>query len=55
MYGLVEKIVGSVYRPPDSNLELYIKGFDYVLNSSLKTKVDYIIAGDYNRDLLKHT
>ena len=27
----------------------------YVLNSSLKTKVDYIIAGDYNIYFLKHT
>ena len=50
-----KKIVGLVYYPPDSNLELISKGFDYVLKSSLKTKVDYIIAGDYNIDHLKHT
>ena len=49
------KVVGSVYRPPDNNLDVFNKGFDCVLNSTVKSKIEYLIAEDYNIDLLKHT
>ena len=49
------KVLGSVCRPPDSNLDLFNKGFDCVLNSTVKSKIEYLIAGNYNNDLLKHT
>jgi hypothetical protein len=48
------KIIGAVYRPPDSNLDLFRLGFDAVLDSMKQSKNEYIIAGDYNIDLLKH-
>ena len=46
------KVVSSVYRPPDGNLYLFNKGFDCVLNSTVKSKIEYLIAGYYNIDPL---
>jgi hypothetical protein len=51
--GLANKIVGVVYRPPDSNLDLFMSGFTCVLSSLTKSRADCVIVGDFNIDLLK--
>ena len=43
------KVVGPVYRPPDSNPDLFNKGFDCVLNSTVKSK-----NGIFNSWRLQH-
>ena len=48
------KIVGSIYRPPDSNLDLFMFDFESVLTILNKTKSECLLAGDYNINLLKH-
>jgi exonuclease III len=48
------KIVGAVYHPPGRNLDLFNTGFEAVLNLISKSKAEYLIAGDFNIDLLKH-
>ena len=48
------KIVGAVYRPPDSNLDLFMNGFDCVMSKLTLSKAERIITSDYNIDLLKN-
>jgi hypothetical protein len=48
------KTVGAVYRPPDSNLDMFRSGFDAVLDTIKQSKTEYLIAVDYNLDLLKY-
>jgi hypothetical protein len=51
--GLPNKTIGVVYRPPDSNLDLFMSGFMCVLSVLTKSNADCYIAGDFNIDLLK--
>ena len=48
------KIIGAVYRQPDSNLDLFNQGLDADVNSLSKSKAELIITGKYNIYLLKH-
>ena len=47
------KIVGTIYRPPDSNVELFMSGFKSLLCTLYKTKSECLYAGDYNINLLR--
>ena len=48
------KILGSIYRPPNSNLDLFMSGFESVLDNFNHFGVECLIAGDFNIDLLKY-
>ena len=48
------KILGSVYRPPNSNLDLFMSGFESVLDHFNHFGVTCLIARDFNIDLLKY-
>ena len=48
------KILGSVYRPSNSNLDLFMSGFESVLDNFNHFGVECLIAGDFNIDLLKY-
>ena len=41
----MNKIVGTIYRSPDSNLELFMSGFETVLHTLSKTKSECIYDG----------
>jgi hypothetical protein len=47
------KTVGAVYRPPDTNLDLFMAGFETCLLKLCNSRTECLIAGDYNIDLLK--
>ena len=51
---LKNRIVGTIYRLPDTNLDLFMNGFESVLNILSKTKAECLLAGDYNINLLRH-
>ena len=40
-------IIGTVYRPPDTNLDIFMNGFESVINILSKTKTECLLAGDY--------
>lgn len=46
-------IVGIIYRPPDSNLDIFKAKFDKLLHCLNKTNKTCFILGDYNIDLAK--
>lgn len=48
------KIIGSIYRPPNSDLDLFMWSLQSALDSSCHTKVECLLAGDFNLDLFKH-
>lgn len=48
------KVVGAVYRPPGCDIAQFRLGFDSVLHTIKHNTTEYIIAGDFNIDLLKH-
>jgi hypothetical protein len=48
------KVVGTIYRPPDTDLGLFRSGLDAVLDAVKQNQTEYILAGDYNIDLLRH-
>ena len=48
------KILGSVYRPPNSNLDLFMSGFESVLGLFNHFGVECLIARNFNIDLLKY-
>ena len=43
----------TIYRPPNTNLLLFIKELSDFLSCSLKPKKRFLIAGDFNIDLIK--
>ena len=47
------KVVGVVYRPPDSDLNIFMNGFEALLCKINSKRTEYFLAGDYNIDLLK--
>ena len=51
---LKNRIVGTTYRPPDTNLDLCTNGFESVLTILSKTKAECLLAGYYNINLLKY-
>ena len=44
----------AVYRPPNRSLDVFNLGLNAVLNVLDKSKMEYLLAGDFNIDLLKH-
>ena len=48
------KVLGSVYRPSNSNLDLFMSGFESVLYHFNHFGVECLIVGDFNIDLLKY-
>ena len=48
------KVLGSVYRPPNSNLDLFMSGFHSVVDHFNHFDVECLIARDFNIDLLKY-
>ena len=48
------KVLRSVYRPPNSNLDLFMSDFESVLDHCNLFGVECLIAGDFNIDLLKY-
>ena len=48
------KVLGSVYRPPNSNLDLIMSGFESVLDHFNNFGVKCLIAGDFNIYMLKY-
>ena len=48
------KVWGSVYQPPNSNLDLFMSGFQPVLDHFNHFGVECLIAGYFNIDLLKY-
>ena len=49
-----KKTVDAIYRPPDSNLDNILIGFESVLFKLNCSKIDCVIAVDYNIDLMRH-
>ena len=47
-------IVGCVYKPPDTNVELFTAAFDSLLSELNKSRLPTYIAGDFNIDILKY-
>ena len=48
------RVCTANYRPPDNNLDLFRLGFNAVITIIKQSKTEYLLAGDYNIDLLKH-
>ena len=48
------KIVGAIYRPPNTDIDAFITGFEILIDNICNSKHEYLIAGDYNIDLLKN-
>jgi len=47
-------IVGCIYRPPDQDLDRFNVDFDCLLGKITTEKAKFVLAGDYNVNLLKH-
>ena len=47
-------IIGVIYRHPTSSLTKFQEQFLLTLNKLANDKLDFVICGDYNIDLLKH-
>ena len=47
------KIVGAIYRPPDSNLALFMSGFKTVLRTLSTKKSERLYAVNYNINLIR--
>ena len=48
------RILGLVYQPPNSSLDLFMSGFESVLDRYNHFCVECLIAGDFNIDLLTY-
>jgi len=48
------KVIGSIYHPPNSCINQFKIGFETILNSIKHGQTEFILAGDYNFDLLKY-
>ena len=48
------QIILAIHRPPDSNLDLILRGCAAVIITIKQYKTEYLLAGDYNIDSLKH-
>ena len=48
------RILGSVYQPPNNNLDLFMSGFESVRDHFNHLGVECLIARDFNIDLLKY-
>ena len=47
------KFIGVIYRPPDTNVNSFTLDFECVIAKVSLSKHEYLIAGDFNFDLLK--
>ena len=47
------KVVCAIYRPPNTAIDAFITCFEILIDDIRKSKNEYLIAGDYNPDLLK--
>ena len=47
-------IIGTVYRPPNTNIDTFLEEMSTMLYKCNKEKKKIYILGDYNLDLLKH-
>ena len=47
-------IIGTIYRPPGTNLALFNKEFEKVIKFLTKSKSNLILLGDYNINLLNN-
>ena len=50
----LKTIIGTIYRPPGTNLALFNKEFEKVIKFLTKSKSNLILLGDYNINLLNH-
>ena len=48
------KVAGAIYRPPNTGIDAFVTGFETLIVNVCNSKHKYLIAGDYNIDLLKH-
>ena len=47
-------IIGTIYRPPGTNLSFFNSELEKVIGLFIKSKVNLILLGDYNINLLNH-
>ena len=48
-------IIGIIYKPPDSNTNVFVDAFDNVMANINRENKTSFIMGDFNIDLLKHS
>ena len=48
------KVIGVIYRPPDTDVNSFTLDFECAIAKVSLSKHEYLIAGDFNIDLLKH-
>ena len=48
------KVVSAIYRPLNMNIDAFITGFEILIDNVCNSNHEYLIAADYNIDLLKH-